>query len=74
MIEGTSCVCKFIYFYADVNDFVTGGSSRDPQLLEMDETTPQKQEQMAMQSERQLQELEEREQDIRKLEVTLFLL
>lgn len=40
----------------------------------MDETTPQKQEQMTMQSERQLQELEEREQDIRKLEVTFFLL
>ncbi|XP_026314036.1 syntaxin-7 isoform X1 [Hyposmocoma kahamanoa] len=44
------------------------GSSRDPQLLEMDETTTQKQEQMTMQTERELQELEEREQDIRQLE------
>lgn len=40
----------------------------------MDETTTQKQEQMAMQTERELQDLEEREQDIRQLEVTLFLL
>lgn len=51
---------------------VTGGSSRDAQLLEMDETTTQKQEQATMQTERELLELEEREQDIRQLEVTFF--
>lgn len=38
----------------------------------MDETTTQKQEQATMQTERDLQELEEREQDIRQLEVTFF--
>lgn len=56
-----------------VNVVLTGGSSRDPQLLEMDETTTQKQEQMTMQTERELQELEEREQDIRQLEVNNFI-
>lgn len=40
----------------------------------MDEAALQKQEQITMQNEKELEELAEREQDIRRLEVTSFLL
>lgn len=42
--------------------------------MELDEPATQKQEQMTMQTEKDLEELAEREQDIRQLEVSFFLL
>ncbi|KAL0851698.1 hypothetical protein ABMA28_000024 [Loxostege sticticalis] len=48
--------------------FATGGGNTDQQLVEMSDTNLRKQEQITRQTERELLELEEREQDIRQLE------
>lgn len=50
------------------NKSLAGGNT-DQQLVEMSDTNLRKQEQITRQTERELLELEEREQDIRQLEV-----